>query len=205
MNTFIEFYNANRISILCFIIFLIIGFVIKLIKKILRRNRKNKELIQASEDRIRDENLNNVILNNYEGNTNVKEVYKPYYVDYGNSDNAVNSKGQGRNDKTQIMLQLVEKTELSTRKFMLNPAKKIHIGSDVKDNDITVLSEGVLPHHCEIFSIGSKVYIRKLDNGGRIIIRRKKNEAVVTGKSIRLLSDDIVIIGSVIYDITITS
>jgi len=89
-----------------------------------------------------------------------------------------------------VMLMLVEKTELSTRKFMLNPIKMIHIGSDLQDNDIAVLSEGVSPKQCEIFSVGDKIYIKNLSQENKTIFKRKKKQAIVDGKGLRLLSND---------------
>lgn len=134
-----------------------------------------------------------------------KEVYKPYDVDYS-STNCDTGKKPGEHSKkaeSHVMVQLIERTELSTRKFMLNPIKKIHIGSDLRDNDISVLAEGVSAHQCEIFSVGNRVYVKNLSSDNRTIIKRKKNQAIVNEKGVRLLSNDVIILGRVSYDITI--
>lgn len=199
-----DFFINYKMVILIFFIIILIAISIILLKKIFRRNQKNKELAQAAADKIRDENLNNAILNNSTRN-GAKEVYKPYDVDYSNT-NGENNKGTRERDKmgeSHVMIRLVEKTELSTRKFMLNPMKKIHIGSDLQDNDIVVLTEGVSLHQCEIFSVGDKVYIKNLSSENKTIIKRKKEQAIVDEKGIRLLSNDEVILGCVSYDITI--
>lgn len=177
---------------------------ITLLKKISKRNKRNKELTRAAADKVRDENLNNAILNNHSrGET--KEVYKPYDVDYSNTncDKGKKSKELSKGAESHVMVQLIEKTELSTRKFMLNPAKKIRIGSDLHDNDIAVLAEGISSHQCEIFSAGDRVYVKNLSYENRTIIKRKKDQAIVDEKGIRLLSNDMIILGQVSYDITI--
>ena len=189
--------------IISVILLLVIG--IRILKKVISHKQQKKELRQVSADKIRDENLNNIILNNLAENGSLKEAYRPYEVDYSNS-NAEGSGNAGKREKTgesRIMLQLVEKTELSTRKFVLNPAKTIRIGSNLQDNDISVLTEGIFPKQCEIFAFGSKIYVRNLSTENNTVIKRKKERAIVDKKGIRLLTNDIIIIGKVSYDVTI--
>lgn len=204
MLDFMEFIKNNRISIVILLILLVLVVGIVFLKEVIRRNQKKKELSQAAEDKLRDENLNHVILNSDIGNEQVKEVYKPYDVDYSNpnADKKVSVKNTKKGEN-HVMVQLIERTELSTRKFMMNPVKKIHIGSDSQNNDIAVLSENISPCQCEIFSVRDKVFIKNLSSDNRTIIRRKKEQAIVDEKGIRLISGDIVILGKVSYDITI--
>lgn len=195
--------NMKYILILAAVILLFIGIV--LIRKFMQKKQKNRELRQAAEDKLRDENLNNVILNNHAGSNHPREVHVPYDVDYSNP-GGESSKSYSDNNKRKdnhVMLQLVEKTELSTRKFMLNPIKKIRIGSDLQDNDISVLSEGVSPHQCEIFSVSDKIYIKNLSQENQTILKRKKEQAIVDEKGLRLLSNDKIILGNVVYEVTI--
>lgn len=204
MDFLIEFVKNYRIIFWILILTPVLLFGIGFVKKMIRRNQKKKELARAAEDKIRDENLNSIILNQHLENEDIKEVYKPYDVDYStpNRESNRNAKDGSEKEESHVMIQLVEKTELSTRKFMLNPVKKIHIGSDLQDNDIAVLAEGVSPRQCEIFSVRNKVYIKDLGSG-KTIIKRKKESAIVDGKGVRLISNDIVILGGVSYDITI--
>lgn len=177
-----------------------------LLKKYIRSQEKKKEIAQASADRLRDENLNNIILNSYVETGGHKEIYKPYDVDYSSKDKGV-GKGKEQNAADtkhgQPMLQLIEKTELSTRKFVLNPAKRIRIGSDLQDNEISVLAQGVAPHHCEIFAAGGSVYIRNTGEKTRTIIRRRKEQAIADGRGIRLQTGDSILVGAVSYGITV--
>lgn len=183
----------------------VLSICLILLKFLIKRRSGNKELYQAAADRTRDENLDKVILNEHYIKEDNKLVKTPYEVDYGNG----NSEKPGRKDmessigKMSVMIQLVEKTELSTRKFILNPAKKIRIGSGFTDNDIVVSDSCIEEHQCEIFLAQGKIYIKNIGNKARIIIRRKKEQVIVDGKGIRLLTGDIVLTGKVTYEVTI--
>lgn len=195
--------NMRYILILAAVILLLAGII--LIRKALRKKQKDKELRQAAEDKLRDENLNHVILNSHAGSGRLREAQTPYDVDYSNpgGSNIKNPSDNSKQKDSHVMLQLVEKTELSTRKFMLNPAKRINIGSDLQDNDIAVLSEGVSAHQCEIFAAGNKVYIRNLSSENRTIVKRKREKVIVDEKGLRLLSNDIIILGNATYNVMI--
>ncbi len=206
MNSIMKFIYQNQTALIAVGALAVAVLFIVLLKRTVKSRQKRKEIQQAAEDRARDENLNNIILNSHCRAGEKKEIYKPYDVDYSND-------GQGKNDKNspfaapdshRVMIQLVEKTELSTRKFMLNPEKIIRIGSDLQTNDISVLADGVSSNQCEIFAAAGKVYIRHTGDKNKTIIRRKKEQAFVDEKGIRLLSDDIIILGKVTYDVTIT-
>lgn len=196
-------YNNNIILVAVTAILILTGIAV--LRKFILRKQKNKELSQAAEDKMRDENLNQVILNQHRGGGRFKEVQKPYDVDYsrpnvtGGKDNAdFPAVGAGK-----VMVQMVEKTELSTRKFMMNPIKPIRVGSDLQDNDINVLAEGISAHQFEIFAVRDKVYVRNLSSENRTVLKRKREQAIVDEKGIRMLSGDTVFAGCVSYDITI--
>ncbi len=175
--------------------------LIRWVKRLLRRQSKKKEIDRAASDRLRDENLNQIILNNHTGGVENREIYKPYDVDY-------NGEGSGGLDNMnvkagQTMIQLVEHTRLSTRKYVLNPAKKIRIGSDLQGNEISLVEKEIAPHQCEIFAAQGQVYIRHTGGSTQTIIRRKRQSAIVDKRGIRLHSGDWIEIGSVSYEITI--
>ena len=204
MNYILNFItNPPKILIsICITISIIVA--IRLIKKLLKRGQKKKEIRQATEDRFRDENLNNIILNTQAGVGGKKEIYTPYDVDYRNGEQNKGEKDINTPSK-QIMIRLIEKTELSTRKFLLNPTKRIKIGSDLQSNDISVLAEGISPHQCEIFAVGNKVYIKNVSTTNKTVIKRKKERAFVDDRGVRLVSNDTIILGNVTYDITIVN
>lgn len=206
MDFLMAFYHNNRAVILIIAALILLTFLFWLVKKMFDRKRRRRELEQATEDKIRDENLNNVILNHHIGNRCPKEIHIPYDVNYrkSNRENHMAGGVQDKGDKSSnTMICLVERTELSVRKFLLNPAKVIRIGSDLKENDIVALAENIAPRQCEIFSAKNKVYIRNLTPGNSTVVMRKNEKANVDERGIRLLSDDTVIFGRVSYDITI--
>lgn len=205
MDVVLEFIKQNKMSILiCAAILFVLIFIIVL-KKVVAKTVKKKELKRAAADKIRDENLNHVILNAYQKKEKQKEIHKPYDVDYGRVgvDNGKKSRRKERDEGGQLLIQLIEKTEFSARKFVLNPAKIIRIGSDLQNNDIVVFSENVSPSQCEIFSAMDKVFIRNTGEKCKTIIKRKREQAIVDNKGIRLLSGDVVILSNVSYDVTI--
>ena len=205
MEYIVEFIKQNQKSLITAGILIACFIAVSLIKKMIKRNQKRKEIRHATEDRVRDENLNNIILNNHGNAKDNKEIYKPYDVDYRNGEQGKGSKSALDSiiESQQIMIQLIEKTELSTRKFVLNPSKRIRIGSDLQSNDISVMADGISPHQCEIFAAGNKVFIRNTGEQYKTIIRRKKEQAFVDNKGIRLLSGDKIILGKVTYDVTV--
>ena len=203
MSSFFDILIKYR-TVLCLglLLFLFVC-IIFLIKKLAERRRKEKEFTKAAEDKLRDEKLNNAILNKRQGKGGVKEVYVPYDVDYGNPGSGKGGTQKSKEKREHLMVQLVEQTKLSTRKFMLNPAKIIRIGSDLSENDITVLGQGISPFQCEVFSVGEKVYVRNLSDEHPTVLRRKKEQVFVDKKGLRLLSNDIILMGEVSYRITI--
>lgn len=203
MNQLIELYKAHQTMIFVSLLLLLAAVSVFLLKKMFSRRQKKKELTRVSEDKRRDENLNNIILNSHKGKR-IKEIHKPYDVDYGRMNGENSCLGNhSEQENNSLMIQLVERTELSTRKFVLNLIKPIRIGSDLQENDITIFAGNVSPCQCEIFAAGNKIYIRNMSPDNRTILKRKKKKAIVDGTGVRLLSGDTVILGSISYDITI--
>ncbi len=179
----------------------------KLISKWMAKREKKKEIAQAVADRQRDESLNSVILNQHVSQNGNREVYTPYDVDYG--------KGAGARPQSAVqnigsnpamagrMVQLEEKSELSTRKFVLNASKGIKIGSSMTDNDVSVQAKGVEPSHCEIFEIQGHVFVKNTAMTSRTLLRRRKNQAIVDNNGIELMTGDTIFVGSVGYTVTL--
>lgn len=205
MESIITFFITNKNIFISAGGLIVFSLLVSTVKTLFKRRQQHKEVSQAAADRVRDENLNNVILNSYDTSKRQKEVYVPYDVDYGKGDSEKQSpiKKAEELSAKQTMIQLVEKTELSTRKFVLNPAKVIRIGSDLQENDISILADDIAPHQCEIFSVRDRVFIRNVSSGLHTIIKRKRETAFVDEKGIRLLSGDTIILGKVTYDIMI--
>lgn len=175
--------------------------LIKVLKKVSAVRAKKKEIRQAAADRARDENLNSYILNSHSTVDN-KAAYVPYEVDYSQGREEGTTQQLKNLDSKATMIQIVEKTELSTRKFVLNASKGIKIGT-ASDNDISFFSGDQSAYQCEIFAVRGRAFVRNLIAGSRIYIRRKKDQAIVDNKGIELRNNDNIIVGNYIYEITI--
>lgn len=203
MSSIFKVIEEHQMALCIIFLLILLVCIIFMIRELTNRRRKKKELEQAAEAKLRDEKLNKAILNDCPGTGGVKEVYVPYDVDYANTGSGKDGTQKAKEGQSHLMVQLVERTKLSTRKFMLNPARTIRIGSNLRENDISVLEQGISPFQCEIFSMGEKVYVRNLSDENPTVLRRKKEQVLVDKKGLRLLSDDIIILGEVSYRITI--
>jgi len=193
-------YKALLIGILAAALMLLILWWVK--KKIKKKSR-SREIEQAAKDRVRDEKLNQMILNQV--GEKAKGRSKPYEVNYeyaSSQDIDKRNKNQ-KNIENQIMVQLTENTELSTRKFVLNPKDGIRIGSAMVGNDIVLVNSEMADYQCEIFAVSDKIYIKSLSDIVRTIIKRYKEQAIIDGKGVRLLTGDRIVIGKVCYEVTI--
>lgn len=182
----------------------IVILLITIIKSISKKNQRNKEIREAAIARMRDESLNDVILNQRTGKDNKKGSSMPYEVSYqnGGEDPKADKKAFNTSKKGRVEIQLIENTDLSSRKYVFSPYPGITIGSD-DDNDIVVINNGVSGKHCEIFAAGKRVYIRNLANDQKTFIRRKKQQAIASAEGLEIKSKDIILVGNVTYTVTI--
>jgi len=172
--------------------------LIWLIRKLYARSSRKRELEQYARERMRDESLDRKILNASAAMGEREKAYNPYDVDYESG-----LTGRGKRPGRELFVSLVEKNELSTKKFVLNPANCIRIGSGLRGNDVVVQGEGVAEYQCEIFSHAGKVYVRSCKGGARTVLCRKKQRACVDEKGIRLSSGDTLEMGKVEYGVTL--
>lgn len=172
-------------------------------KSLWSRRGERKELKRAADDRIRDEKLNSIILNSYDSNRMKNTASKPYDVNYGYAGEGSRSIPHNTQNKPMPMLQLIESTDLSSRKFVLSLSYVIRIGSGLNNNDIVVASSDIAEHQCEIFSAQDKVYIRNTGDEVRTIVRRGKKQTIADNKGIRILTGDKIILGNISYEVTI--
>lgn len=182
--------------LLCLIAMLLL---IKLFDIISKRNSKRKELRRAAAERARDENLNEFILNSHTSSTN-KEKFVPYDVDYSQSD--LNTSKQAKLASADVMVQIVERTELSSRKFVLNASKGITIGT-TEGCDITFIGDGKEENQCQLRAFGKDVIVRDSTGETKNLLVRKKNRAIINNNGIKLMTGDIIVMGSVCYEISL--
>ena len=171
-----------------------------LILYFLRRNKRKKKLREIAEDKIREDTLDGIIQNTYQGKSHMRTTSVPYEVDY--SQISQNAKGSAAADASaHLTIQLVEYNELSVRKHMLNLDKSIRIGSALKGNTITV--SGIEPYQCEIFEYQENVYIRDIAVHGRTKIKRKRKSAYVDRNGTKLRDGDNILIGEIYIELKI--
>lgn len=158
-----------------------------------------KEVMEAAERKLREQALDKMILNQYVDTDVRSKAANPYDVDYKNPGRSLdNGKLTGG-----VMVSLQETNALSNRKYVLNPANIIRIGSGLSGNDIVVNGQGVAQRHCEIFSAGNQVYIRNCDPNYNTLVYRKKKRGYVDARGIKLLPKDILEIGDVTYEVIV--
>lgn len=146
---------------------------------------------------MREEALNRMILNERSLISERNASYDPYEISY-ESRSPVSAVNAGR-----LMVSLEEKNELSTKKFVLNPVRGIRIGSGQQGNDVVVQGDGIAEYQCELFSENGKVFIRSKNKTSPTILQRRKQRVIVNGSGLRVLTGDRVLIGKVIYTVTL--
>ena len=165
---------------------------------------KKKEMELQVQDKLREEALNRALLNSRAPNPDIKSMAdRPFEVSYNAS--AQSSTWQGEDRVSQpgyIMLQIEEKNELSSRKYMLDPSYPITVGT-ARENNIMISEPTSDVRQCEFMQYQGKVYVRNIGASHRIVLSRKKNRVFVEGQRIELKSGDTVQIGKTALCVTI--
>ncbi len=169
---------------------IVIVLIIILYGKIRKRKKYEKNMAVRAEDKIREKNLDIHILNEKAEVKSLKEASeKPFEVNYSNPKE---KKKPGK----YFMLKIEEKNELSVRKYMLDPAAGISIGSE-KDNSIVISDAGVEKKQCEIGLQSERLYIRNFGRIEMVNLVRKGKQINVDDRKIELRNKDTVCIGKV--------
>ncbi|MBE5881926.1 MAG: FHA domain-containing protein [Lachnospiraceae bacterium] len=165
-----------------------------------KRARRREMEIQAS-DKLREEALDRIILNS-QGASRQSEVYsaKPFEVNY---DSKMVEKQpsvlSGVKLGSSLMVQIVENSELSARKYMFDPKQGIRIGSRQGMNNIVISSQEVDEVQCEILEHKGQILIRNVGRSGRVILERGKNRAYVEQNLLEMKSGDAIFIANMVY------
>lgn len=184
-------------GILAGMLLVLITFLIKNSKK---RKYKN-EVRQYAEDKLREEKLDHVILNSHEGCERVRDTSVPYDVDYVmGSEQSGGANGYGNPSE---MIQLIEHSELSAKKHVLNARRVIAIGSRRDGNSIVV--PGVAEYQCQIFCYQNGIFLREVAGNNLTVLQRGKKRAYAQSKGIQLKSGDRIILNQVYFDVMLLS
>ena len=174
-----------------------------LLIKIRKKNKKQKIMSIQAEDKLREEALDKIILNDKAQNDE-GDVFsaKPFEVNYDAASVEKHTE-KAKKARYRTMVQIVENSELSSRKYMFDPSKGIHIGGKNGKNDIVVSDMSVDDQQCEIVLSSSTVYIRNIGGSRKVVLKRGKQQAYVEKKYVALKSNDVILIGKTIFRIEI--
>lgn len=191
--------NMFIVVLACIIFFILFILLIKMRKK----NKKQKMMAIQAEDKLREEALDKIILNDKAQNDE-GDVFsaKPFEVNYDAASVEKNTE-KAKKARYRTMVQIVENSELSSRKYMFDPSKGIHIGGKKGKNDIVVSDMSIDDQQCEIILSSAAVYIRNLGGSCKVVLKRGKQQAYVEKKYVELKSNDVILIGKTIFRIEI--
>lgn len=185
-------------------------FVVIVFSLINKKRREKKVKIQIASDKIREEALDKLILNK---ETEIRKDEKtfaavPVVVNYDvNSIEKINAFEKKKTKRKKVMVQILENSELSARKYVFDPRKGIFLGSKVGKNHIVVSDSDIDERQCEIRENAGNVYVRNIGISGKLVLRRQKQSVYVEQKYLEIKTGDILVVGNVIYkvDLIITN
>lgn len=185
----------------------IIVLIILVVVSKQQREKKEKELL--ANNKMREEALDKLLFNQEaalkkEEDTTFAAVPINVNYDVNALDKSIGkSTGKKKNKSKKMMMQIVENSELSVRKYMFDPKKSIFIGSKNGKNHIVNSSATVDERQCEIKEIQEKVYVRNLGHPAKVLLTRGKQMAHVEHNYIELKNGDIISIANTTYQIDI--
>lgn len=152
-----------------------------------RRRKRKREVQEMSQYKRRDEALVEALRN-----PRVKSGSGPEGpMEIKWDDKVVSEK---RKTRASPMVELVERSAYSQKKFVFRLGQPIRIGSG-KGNQMELLREGIAEVHCEIFLNGEKACVRSV-NGARTVLRRGKTNALISSAGVYLNSGDYIQLGN---------
>ena len=185
------------ISIAAAVVLLVAFLIIHAKNK--KKKRQKQELQQLAEEKLREEALDQLILNQKAQNDVLKaSSQQPYQATYTSTMNTSISDMQ-RNMGSKLILQVEEIGVFSRRNFMLDPEQTIKIGSG-KDNTISLPGVDIDYTQCEVGTFSAdrfSVYVRNVGWANKVILVRKKQMTPVNGGMQLLMNGDELIVADV--------
>ncbi|MBR4981521.1 MAG: FHA domain-containing protein [Lachnospiraceae bacterium] len=185
----------------------LIGLIVLCVVAKKQKNKKEKALLASN--KMREEALDKLLFNQEaavkkEEDTTFAAVPINVNYDVNALDKSIaKTVGKKKNKSKKMMIQIVENSELSVRKYMFDPKKSIFIGSKNGKNHIVNSSVTVDERQCEIKGVQEKVYVRNMGEPGKIILTRGKQIAHIEHNYIELKNGDIISIANTTYQIDI--
>ncbi len=181
MLSFILSHIGYFIAGLAVILLLVLRPVLK--RKKLREQEKEMSLLQKRNEAL-NETLRNPKMKAAE-NTSVG----PMEIQW--DEKALDLQRTGR---TSVMVELVEFSTYSRRKYLFSAEQPIHIGSGT-ENQLVLPREGVAARHCEIFAINGAMAVKAVA-GAKAVLARGKTSAVISSEGILLNNGDHIRMGT---------
>lgn len=178
-------------------------FLFIILFRIVKIRRNRKEMRQQAENKLREEALDRVLIGAKSASSNNSPGPVPFDVRY-NSDPKRRRKKASRPTqdselRSAVMIELIEQTELSTRKYMFHVKDRITFGNRTAQNDIIVFGPRIAKRQCEIFRMGRELYIKSEAEGTPVILKRKNRQTTVGAEAIKLSGKDELLIGDSAY------
>ncbi|MBR1628652.1 MAG: FHA domain-containing protein [Lachnospiraceae bacterium] len=181
------------IGLICLGVFLLFSLMRFISRK--RREKREKEMMAG--DRLREEALDSLLVNERARRSKMETFSaKPVEVSYNANTSDPESGGRkGKKGGSKKMLQILEISEVSERKYMLNPQKGIRIGSKNGKNNIVLTDSGVDDIQCEIMLFDGEIYTRNVGQRGSVVLYRGRQQAQVRQKAIPIRTGDVLQLG----------
>ena len=164
-----------------------------------KKKKRRQEMEQIASDKLREEALDRLILNEKVQNDALRaSSEQPYQTWYSSSMNTDISKNQ-KYASSKLMLQVEETGIYSKRSYMLDPEQLISIGSG-RENTISLPVADIEPVQCEIGTFSSnreRVYVRNLGRPDMVILIRKRKKKPVGLKFTELEDGDVLAMADV--------
>jgi len=182
----------------------ILAAIVVVLWLLLLRRKRRKENQRNMEDKLREEALDRILIGGRKGPAGSSPASVPFDVKYDLDQRKKEGKVSRENVlKTSIMLQLTERSELSTRKYMFHVTDSITFGSRTTRNEIVITGPRVAEYQCAILRVGKELYAKNIGTEGLIVLKRKRKRIQVDKEAVALHSGDTLVIGDYSYEISI--
>ncbi len=167
---------------------------------VLKQRRRSREMKRHAEDRLREEALDRVLTGKGRGLNDAGNAV-PFDVKYDLDKRGKKEQNSrvGVPDGT-VMLQLTERSELSTRKYMFHVINSIRFGRSTR-NEVVINLPTIADFQCEIFRIKKTLYVKNTGAPGVVFLRRKKRRLMVDSEAVQLENGDQIQIGEYSYEL----
>lgn len=162
--------------------------LISVLSRFMKQNKQKQKQKEMTDLQKRNEALNETLRN--------PKVKKKSTVSAGPmevqwDDKALNNSASGRKS---MMIELVEFSTYSRRKYMFPADQAITIGSSA-DNQLVLPRDGVAPKHCEIYLTNKVFAVRSLSDSQATLVRGKAS-AYITREGVFLNNGDHIKMGA---------